>query len=104
MCVADVVVAAQPFVGTKGLMLNGRQCRLIDVGACNVPARRGARFIEDHRPLRIGDDAITMTHDEPARGLADIDTVIAVGGMAYDPLVFFVESFHGGPSKRDAPL
>src|SRR5690242_7267496 len=104
MCVADVVVAAQPFIGTKGSMLNRRECRLIDVGACNIPAGREARFVEDYRPLRIGDNAIVMTHDEPARRLADIDTMVAVGGMAHDPFILFVERVHGGPCERDAPL
>src|SRR6266446_2142270 len=46
-CVTDVVVAAQPFVRAKGLMSDGRQCGLINVGACNVPARREAGFKED---------------------------------------------------------
>ena len=37
-CVTDVVVAAQPFVRTKGLVFYRDQCGLIDVGAWNVPA------------------------------------------------------------------
>src|SRR6185437_1867323 len=103
MRIADVVVAAQPFIGTKGLMLNWRQRRVINVRACNIPARRETRFVQDQRPLRIGDGAITMTHNEPTRRLADIDAVITIGGMTHNPLVLFVESVHGGPRERDAP-
>src|SRR5262249_19771177 len=38
---------------------------------------------------------------EIARGLANVDAVIAVGGMADDSLVFFVECIHGRPGERD---
>src|SRR5579875_353915 len=99
MSVADIVVAAQSLIRTKSLMLYGRQCGFINVGARNVPTRREARFVQDQRPFRIGDDAVPMTDYQPARGLADIDAVVAVGGMAHDPFVFFVESVHGRPRK-----
>jgi hypothetical protein len=33
--------------------------------------------------------------------LADVDAVVAVGGVAHDPLVFFIESVHGRPCERD---
>src|SRR5579885_1717157 len=83
-------------------MLNGGQRRFIDVGARNVPARREARFVQNQRPLRIGDRAITMAHKEPARRLADIDAMVAIIGVAHDSLVFFVEGVDAGPCERDA--
>src|SRR5262249_51940678 len=60
MCVADVVVTAQPFVWAEGLVSHGGQRGLIDVGAGNVPARREAGLVEENRPLGIGDYALTM--------------------------------------------
>ena len=76
-------------------MFHGSEGGLIDVGAWNVPARREAGLVEDQRPLRIGDDAVTMADHEVTGGLANVDAVVAVGGMAHDPFVFFVESVHG---------
>ena len=52
-------------------MFNGRQCGLIDIGSCNVPARREAGFIEGYRTLRIGDDAITVTDYDNEAGKGD---------------------------------
>ena len=84
-------------------MVHGRQCGLIDVGAWHVPARREAGLVEDDRPPGIGDDAVTMANHEVTGRLADVDAVIAVGGMAHDPFVFFVESVHGRPCERHPP-
>src|SRR5260370_6290726 len=103
-CVTDVVVAAQPFIRTEGLVFHEGQRRRIDVGACNVPTRREAGLVKDHRLPGIGDDAVMMSDHEVTRGLADIDAVVAVGGMAHDPFVFFVEGVHGGPGERDPSL
>ena len=65
-CVTDIVVAAQPFVWTEGLMLHERQRGLIDVGARNVPARRKAGLVQDDRPLGIANDAVMMANHEVA--------------------------------------
>src|SRR6516165_4301678 len=70
-CVTDVAVAAQPLVGAEGPVFHWGQRGLIDVGAYNVPPRREAGFVEDYRPLGIGDDAVTMTDHEATGGLAD---------------------------------
>ena len=85
-------------------MVHGGQRRLINVGASNVPARREAGLVEDYRPLGIGDDAVTMADHEVAGGLANVDAVVAVGGMAKDPFVFFVEGVHGRPCERNPSL
>jgi hypothetical protein len=45
-----------------------------------------------------------MTDHEVAGGLANVDAVIRVSGMAKDSFVFFVESIHGPPGERDARL
>src|SRR5262249_51351641 len=45
-----------------------------------------------------------MTDHEPTGGLADVDTVIAVSGMAENPFVFFVKGVHGRPRERDPRL
>ena len=49
--VADVVVAAEAFVGTKGLMFHEGKSGLIDVGTRNVPAWSKTGLVEDQRPL-----------------------------------------------------
>jgi hypothetical protein len=62
--------------------------------------RRGyskSGHIQDYRPLGIRDDAVTMPDPEATGGLADVDAVITVGGMAQYPFVFFVEGVHGQP-------
>src|SRR5262249_13932159 len=82
--ITDVVVTAQTFIRAKGLIFHGRQRSLIDGGAWNVPARREAGFIKDKRPLRIGDDAITVADHKATGCLAYVDAVVAVGGMAHD--------------------
>src|ERR1700756_2003832 len=43
--IADVVIAAQTFVGTKRLMFYEAKSGLINVGTRNVPARSKARLI-----------------------------------------------------------
>src|SRR5258708_1905424 len=85
-------------------MVHWGQRGLIDVGTCNVPARREAGLVEDYRSLGIGDDAVTMADHEVTRGPADVDAVVAVGGMAQDPFVFFVKSLHGRPGECDPCL
>ena len=44
-CIADVVVAAQTFVGAKRLMFYEGKSGLIDVGTRNVPARSKTRLV-----------------------------------------------------------
>src|SRR5262252_4300545 len=43
-CIADVVIAAQTFVGTERLMFHEGKSGLINVGARNVPARSKTRL------------------------------------------------------------
>src|SRR4051812_161926 len=76
-CVTDVVVAAEPFVWAEGLEFHRREGGLIDVGAGNVPAWSKARLVEHERPLGVSDDAVTMAGHEVARGLANVDAVVA---------------------------
>jgi hypothetical protein len=39
--------------------------RLIDIGACNIPAWREAGLVKDYRLLGVSDEAILMTdHSE----------------------------------------
>src|SRR5215470_3049374 len=45
-----------------------------------------------------------MADHEATRGLADINAVVAVGGMAQDPFVLFIESVHGRPGERHSCL
>src|SRR5215469_1188832 len=102
-CVAGVVITAQAFVRTEGLMFYESQRGLIDVGAQNVPSRRKAGLVEDERPLSIGDNAVLMANHEVARRLANVDAVVTVCSMPEDPFVFFVEGVHGPPGKRNSP-
>src|SRR5262245_23189834 len=105
MYVADVVVAAYPFVWAKGLVaFHNRESGIIDVGAQNIPAWREAGLIEDYWPLCIGDYAVMMADYKVTGGLANVDAVVAIGGMAQNPFVFFVEGVHRRPSERYAPL
>jgi hypothetical protein len=85
VCATDVVVAAKSLVRAKGLMFHEGQHRLIDVGAQNVPAWRKTGLVQDYGPFRIGDDAVLMTNHEVARRLADIDSVVTIGGVTQDP-------------------
>src|SRR5689334_4783235 len=39
-----------------------------------------------------------------ARRLPDVDAVVAVGGMARNSFVFFVECVHGWPGERNSSL
>ena len=45
-----------------------------------------------------------MADDEVTGGLANVDAVVAVSGMAHDPFVFFVERVHSLPGERDPSL
>src|SRR4029077_18068525 len=74
---------------------------LIDVGAWDVPSRREARLVQDYRALGIGDDAILMANHKIPGSLADVDAMVAVGGMAHNPFILFVKRVHGRPSKRN---
>src|SRR6516225_4251719 len=100
-CIADIVITAQAFIRTEGLMFHESQRGLIDVGARNVPPRRKAGLVESNRSLGIGDNAVLVANHKVARRLADVDAVIIVCGMAQDPFVFFVEGVHGTPGKCD---
>jgi hypothetical protein len=104
MCITDVVIAAQPFVRAEGLMFDRSERGLMNIGTWNVPARRKTGLIENYGLLGIGDDSVTMADHEPTGGLADVDAVIAVGGMAHDPFVFFVKGVHRRPGERDPSL
>src|SRR5258708_25349110 len=104
MCVTNVVVAAQPLVRAESLAFHGSERRPINVGTWNVPARREARLVKNYGPFSIGNDTVTMADHEMTRCLADVDAVVAVGGMAHDPFVLFVECFHGGPGERNPSL
>src|SRR5262249_45617385 len=86
---------------TEGLMLYEGQRRLVDVGALDVPTWREAGLIQRQRSRGIRDDLVAVADDEMPGCLADIDAMVAVGSMAHNPLVFFVEGVHCGPRKRD---
>jgi len=103
-CVIDGVIAAEPLVRAEGLEFHGNEGGLIDVGVWNVPARCEAGLEKHHRPLCVGDDPVTIPDHEVTRGLAYVDAVVGVSGMAHDSFVFFVESIHGPPSECDACL
>ena len=45
-----------------------------------------------------------MANHEVTGGLANVDAVVGVSGMADDSFVFFVEGVHGPPGERDACL
>ena len=45
-----------------------------------------------------------MANDQATGGLADVDAMVAVGGMADDAFVFLVEGIHGWPRKGDPCL
>src|SRR5207249_197520 len=89
-----------PLIRAEGLVFHGDQLRLHDVSAFNVPARRKAGRVEDYWPLGVGDDAVMMADHQPARGLADVDAVVTVSGMAHDPFIFLIKSVHRWPSER----
>src|SRR6266852_9453774 len=104
MCVTNVVVAAWPLVRAESLAFHGSERRLINVGTWNVPTRREAGLVKNYGPLSIGNDAVTMADHEMTGCLADVDAMVAVGGMAHDPFVFFVESLHGRPGECNPSL
>src|SRR5262244_580999 len=45
-----------------------------------------------------------MADEEMTGCLADVDAMVAVGGMAGNPFVLFVEGIHGVPSERNPSL
>src|SRR5262249_9118149 len=47
---------------------------------------------------------LTGANHEIPGGLANVDTVIAVGGMAQNALVLFEEGIHGRPRERNPTL
>src|SRR6266851_4051669 len=104
MCVTNVVVAAQPLVRAESLAFHGSERRLINVGTWNVPARREAGLVKNHGPFSIGNDAVTMADHEMTRCLPDVNAVVAVGGMAHDAFVLFVESLHSRPGECNPSL
>src|SRR5262249_37253197 len=67
----------------------------------NIPAWREAGFVQDQRLFGIGDDAFMVMNREMTGCLADVDPVVAVGGMAHDPFVLFVKRIHGWPGEGD---
>jgi hypothetical protein len=61
---------------------------------------RTCGLAQEHRPeVWIEKDALVGII-----GLADIEAVIAISGVADDPLVFFVKAVHGRPRERDPCL
>src|SRR5215813_5176557 len=104
MCVTNVVIAAQPFVRTEGLLLNESQRGLMDVASGNVPSWREAGLVKNQRTLGIGNNPVTIAHHDLAGGLADVDSMVAVGGMSQDSFVFLVEGVHGRPREGHSPL
>src|SRR5262245_3850060 len=99
MRVANVVIAAQPFVRTEGLLFNGSKRGLVDVASWNVPSWREAGLVQSQRPLSIGNNPVTILDHDPTGGLPDVDSMVAVGGVAQDSFVFLVEGFHGRPGE-----
>jgi hypothetical protein len=48
----------------------------------------------------VADDAVMMSDHQSTGGLAYVDAVITVSGMADNPFVFLVKSVHGWPGER----
>jgi hypothetical protein len=68
MCVTNVIIAAQPLVGTPGRVFrpfDRWEGRLVDLRSWNAAARREAGFAESGRPLGVGNDPITRTDRDP---------------------------------------
>src|SRR5215475_3968973 len=61
---ADVVVAAQPLVGTEGLALGRDESALVDVLARDVPPWRESRLEQNQRPDGIRDGPGPVLDDE----------------------------------------
>src|SRR5258705_4085116 len=81
MCVTDIVIAAQSFVRTEGLLFNRSQRGLVDVASWNVPPGREAGLVESQRPLGVGNNPVIIVDHEVTGGLANVDSMVAVGGM-----------------------
>src|SRR5215472_16036268 len=99
MCIADIVIATQSLIRAESLSLHEIERRLIYVSARHVPAWRKPRFVESHRMVGIGNDAIVMVNDEMSGRLADVDAVVVVCSMTHNSFVFLVECVHGGPGE-----
>src|SRR5262245_57981722 len=99
MCGTDVVIAAQPLVGTECLVVHRCQRGLVDVGSWNIPPWREAGLVKNQRPLGIGNSSVTMVDHEPTRGFANVDAMVAVGSMTQDAFVFLIEGVHGRPGE-----
>src|SRR4029450_6294350 len=101
MCVTDVVIAAQPFVRTEGLLFHGSQRRFVDVASWNVPPWREAGLVENQRSFGIGNNPVVIADHDPTRGLPDVDAMVTVRGLAQDSFVFLIEGVHGRPGECD---
>src|SRR5262249_42804649 len=102
--VANRVIAAEPLVRAERLEFHRRESGRVNVVAWNVPARRKSGLVEDQRPLGIGDDPVALADYEVAGGLANVDAMVGIRGMAEDTFVFLVESVHGAPGERNVSL
>jgi hypothetical protein len=69
---------------------------LIDREFCKEPPRNHKQFPRSRQGY--SDATSPQRTSRWAAGLADVDAVVAIGGVANDPLVFFVESVHGRPA------
>lgn len=75
------------------------QGALVNVFALDIPARYEAGFEQDDRADHVGDDSIADPDGQMARGLPDVDTVVRVGGVADDALVFLIKGVHPRQAK-----
>jgi hypothetical protein len=85
-------------------VFDGSEGGVIDIGSVDVPARRETGFIEDQWSRGLGNDAVLVADGEFTRALANVNAVVAVGGMAEDAFVFFVEGVHGAPGESYARI
>jgi len=59
-----------------------------------------SRTRKEQAALGIGDYTVTMPDHEMTRCLADVNAVVAVGGITYDSLILFVGGVHSRPCTR----